>query len=136
VNNLQEAIKIANRSSIRKHRTGAIIVSNEVVVSNGWSHIPATKVLTSCRSLHAELHALARARYRYNLNGAACYVATLSAADNVVNAKPCLQCAIALRAAGVEIVYFTTSDGSGWSHLLLTSDAVFQGLKVYEPNGH
>lgn len=128
---IDEAIKIATRSSLMRHRTGAVIVRDGKIISNGWSHIPATRVLTSRRSLHAELHALSRTRHRININGATCYIATLSRADNRVNSWPCLHCAIALRAAGILRVCFTTYTG----HFSIgLADIVFEGLKVYEPN--
>jgi deoxycytidylate deaminase len=132
VNYIDEAIKIAKRSDIRKHKTGAILIRNEKIISNGWSHVPHYKVRG--RSLHAEMHALARARH-LNLNSTECVVFTLSAAGNRVSGKPCLHCAIALRAAGITTVTYS-HPYFGWASLDLFDESTFDDLKVYERNSH
>jgi deoxycytidylate deaminase len=131
---IEQAIKVAKRSSIRTHKTGAVIVLRENIVSNGWSHVPSySYALKSKRSLHAELHALARGRHE-DLSGAICYVATLAGkSGNVCDALPCLDCAIALRAAGISVVFYSTHVSHHW--LNLTDERAFRGLKVYERNG-
>jgi deoxycytidylate deaminase len=123
LNHITEAIKVASRSTIRTHKTGCIIVDR-----------PHYR-LRSKRSLHAEIHALARARY-INLFGATAYVATISGkSGNIVNAKPCLDCAIALQSAGVTVVWFTLPNGDG-NWLNLNDPATFDDLKVYVANGN
>lgn len=136
MNHITEAIKVASRSTIRTHKTGCIIVDRSLsqILSNGWSHTPHYR-LRSKRSLHAEIHALARARY-INLFGATAYVATISGkSGNIVNAKPCLDCAIALQSAGVTVVWFTLPNGDG-NWLNLNDPATFDDLKVYVANGN
>jgi len=130
---IDEAVKIAGRSSIGKHKTGAIFVRNGEIISNGWSHVPHYKLHSKKRSLHAELHALARARH-LNLNGVECYVATLvSRNDNRVNGKPCLDCAIALKTAGIIWVTYT-HQYLGVVDLNLSDPSTFDDLKVYDSN--
>lgn len=131
---IEEAVKIARRSDIRKHKTGAVILKDAKIVSNGWSHVPHYK-LRSKRSLHAEIHALGRARH-LDLKGAVVAIATIaSKSGNVVGAKPCLDCAIALHAAGVMHVHYTIN--SQWNDSLnLSAPAIFDDLKVYERNGN
>lgn len=127
---IAEAKKIAERSSITKHKTGAIFVRNDKIISNGWSHVPHYK-LRGKRSLHAEMHALARARH-LNLNGVICYVATVvGKSGNYVSGMPCLDCAIALKAAGIMSVCFTHPFLS-ISELDLMEESNFDDLKVYE----
>lgn len=127
---MDEVIKVANRSSIRSFKTGAVIWSYGRIVSNGWSHVPHYK-LRSKRSLHAEMHALARARH-LDLEGCDIAIATLSGkSGNIVGAKPCLDCAIALKAAGIRFVHYTVT-GSDYRMMDLSNESIFEGLKVYE----
>jgi deoxycytidylate deaminase len=131
---IDDAIKIAGRSSIGKHRTGAIIVNKHgVIISNGWSHVPHYKLHSEKRSLHAELHALARARH-IKIKGTSIVIATLTRSSNIVNAKPCLDCAIALRAAGLHTAFFTVNAYTQeW--IELDHESHFEDLKVYGTNG-
>ncbi len=126
---ITKAATIAKRSTMRSHKTGAIIVRSGTVLSNGWSHTPAYKLSNGQRSIHAEIHALARGRHLY-LHGTEIYIATVSGkSGNLVSAKPCLDCAIALRAAGVyEVIYSTWY---GQANMWLSNDEYFSDLKVY-----
>ncbi len=132
---MDEAKKIAGRSSIGKHRTGAIIFNKHgVIISNGWSHVPHYKLHSEKRSLHAELHALARGRH-HKLKDASICIATLTRSSNIVNAKPCLDCAIALRSAGLRTAYFTVNSFTDeW--IELAHEFHFDDLKVYERNSN
>lgn len=129
---IEDAIKIAQRSTIRTHKTGAVIFNrNGLILSNGWSHTPHYKLSNGKRSIHAEIHALARGR-QTNLNGALIAVATVSGkSGNCTTGMPCLDCAIALRAADISGVYYTCSDTPfRWMNLL--TDTYFDDLKVYQ----
>jgi len=125
---LNEAKKIAERSSIRKHRTGVVFVRKNKIISNGWSHVPHYK-LYGKRSLHAEMHALARGR-RKNLSGAECWIVTLTRCGNSVNSLPCLDCAIALYTAGIYRVYWPSSNLA--YNVFDINETTFADLKVYE----
>lgn len=126
---IDEAIKIAKRSSQKNYKTGAVLVQNGVILSNGWSHVPEFSRL---RSMHAEIHALARARHLpiKNMTDIRMYVATLRHNGNLVSARPCLNCAVALRSVGIFPIHFTLSND--WNdYINLTSNAHFDQLKVY-----
>jgi len=104
---IEEAIKIAKRSSTGKYMMGAVIMDRHGnILSNGWSHVPEMRRWPFF-SLHAEMHALARGRH-LDLDGKVCYIAAVSKkSGNVTSAMPCLHCAIALLSAGIREVYFT-----------------------------
>lgn len=130
---IDEAAKIAERSTIRTHKTGAVIVGGrryDTILTNGWSHTPHYELSDGKRSMHAEIHALGRGRH-FNLKGAVCHIATISGkSGNRVSARPCLDCAIALKAAGIVTVHFTiTKTKTALIHL--HDDRWFKNLKVY-----
>lgn len=96
-----ELQKIANRSPLPKYKTGALLVSDGVVISTGWSHIGAN--LNNSYSVHAELHALWRALH-LDVSGATCHTITLRSNGTLFPAIPCRSCAKSLIAAGIETV--------------------------------
>ena len=107
---IQRALKIAERSHLTKFKTGAVIVKDGKILSEGWSHLGTLKRV-QFYSVHAELHAYLRAHHM-NLDGAICYVANIAwKSQNITNGCPCICCAHLLREAGVEKVYHTTSKG-------------------------
>jgi tRNA(Arg) A34 adenosine deaminase TadA len=115
---------------------GCVIVRNETVLTNGWSHVPQS---TKWRhySLHAEMHALARGRYM-RLKGSIAYIAAVSRkSGRYTTAKPCLDCAIALKSAGVDAVFYTTPDTSKFGFLRIEElESMLSELKVYgSPDG-
>lgn len=124
---VDRAIKIAKRSSHKRFLTGAVIAYKNVVYSEGWSHTSNLR-LTQLYSMHAEIHALGRGRHN-NLGGATCYIATISGkSGNITTAKPCLTCAIALRAAGINKVIYTVPNGETAT---MDLDEDLSDLKVY-----
>lgn len=126
---IDTAAHIARRSTMRSHRTGAVIARDGVVISNGWSHTPHYTLSNGQRSIHAEIHALARGRHK-SLDGAEIFIATVSGkSGNLTNGMPCLDCAIALRAAGVYAVHYTFYKDV--RKLWLPSESHFADLKVY-----
>lgn len=126
---IETAAHIALRSTMRTHRTGAVIVRDSVVISNGWSHTPHYRLSNGQRSIHAEIHALARGRHK-NLDGSEIFIATVSGkSGNLTNAMPCLDCAIALRSAGVYAVHYTFYRNV--KKLWLPAESHFEDLKVY-----
>lgn len=107
---LSEAARIAKRSHFHRHRTGAIITNSKgQIISNGWSHVPNGG--TQLRSLHAEMHAIARGRHN-DLNGATIWIVTLTKANYRTIAQPCAHCAIALAGAHIENVVFSSDRNS------------------------
>jgi deoxycytidylate deaminase len=126
---ITKAADIARRSTMRSHKTGALIMRDTTIISNGWSHTPHYQLSNHQRSIHAEIHALARGRHLH-LSGTTIYVATVSGkSGNFVSAKPCLDCAIALRTAGVFRVIYSTHGGQ--EEMWLPGDSDFADLKVY-----
>lgn len=106
---------------------GAVIVSKRgEIISDGCAHTPNIR-MAEFTSIHAEIHALGRGRHS-ELQGATAYVmAKARKSDNVVTGKPCISCAIALRTAGIERVYY--SSPNGFKELNLNKD--LSRLKVY-----
>lgn len=103
---IETAIHIAKRSTNKTHKTGAVIVKGGIVLATGWSHTSEANY-TGLRTIHAEMHAIARAKaQRKNLLNAYIYIATISSkSGNVVNSQPCLNCAIALLREDMYAVY-------------------------------
>lgn len=105
---LVRAIRIAERSSMRRFKTGAVIVSKDgKVLAVGWSHM-ATRSMQEYHSMHAECHAIIRARAtRKVLKGSTIYIATLSGkSGSATSAKPCLPCLTLIESVGIrEIIY-------------------------------
>lgn len=126
---ITEAVRIAERSTMYKHRTGAVIVHKRKIISNGWSHYP--RIPTRLRSLHAEMHAIARARHLRlkELSDVRIYIATLTKGGNVVSGRPCLHCAIGLHSLGIEVCFSDPDVGYSW--LILPDE--LEDLKVYQP---
>jgi deoxycytidylate deaminase len=107
---LEQALRLARRSTLRKHRLGCVIVKDGEVVSTGWAHEGGLN-LCGLRSTHAEMHALMRARH-LDLTGAVGYVACISARSGKhCLAKPCATCAAELLDRGIWTVHFTVETG-------------------------
>lgn len=109
------AIKIAERSTNKTHKTGAAIYDRKGnLIANGWSHIGMPRL--SLYSTHAELHALRRSHKP--IQEATIYIATLAAKNShLALGKPCKDCVRALRDSGVTKVVFTTADGEVEMHI-------------------
>lgn len=120
--------KATERCPHRRHMVGAVIVNrNNEVISDGCAHTP-TERLAEFTSIHAEIHALGRGRYR-GLQGATAYVMAMARkSGNVVVGRPCVSCAIAMRAAGIQTVFYSTGEGK-YAELNLEQDLSW--LKVY-----
>lgn len=107
---LNNAIKAAKRSPQRGYKVGCCIVKKNEIISTGVNHVPYSRP-RSLFSIHAELHALAKARHK-DLHGASAWVANIAHSGNVRLAKPCLTCAIALASAGIKLVHYTIDDNN------------------------
>jgi deoxycytidylate deaminase len=88
---LELAKKIATRSSLRRYRTGCVIVRGDVVIATGWSHF-SEQNLREYRSIHAEVHAIRRAGGLAKLAGSVFYIATLSERNTIAKGNPCECC--------------------------------------------
>lgn len=104
-------VKIAKRSTHKRYLTGAIIFDKRgEAVSTGWSHTGFK--MYNMLSVHAEMHSLWRARH-LDLNGFSIYIVTIAGkSGNVTTAKPCINCAIALRSVGIDKIYYSMPGGN------------------------
>ena len=130
---IEKAIKIAKRSRCGKYAMGCIIERDGLILSNGWAHVPVQRNW-QLYSMHAEMHALVRGR-RANLEGARIWIASVSRKSGMLTtARPCWDCVIALRAAGVMTCYYTigTWDDLGTIYTKAESlEGRLQDFKVY-----
>lgn len=107
----EQAYKAAARSSHRRYKTGAVIVDAKGnILCWGTSHTPTIK-MNNHLSIHSEIHALSKVRH-LDLSGCSVYIATVSGkSGRQTSAKPCLHCAVALSAAGITKIHYTTRQG-------------------------
>jgi len=121
--------KVTARCPHKRHQMGCVLTdSHGAIISDGCAHASNIR-LAQTTSMHAEIHCLGRGRYR-SLRGTTAYVmARARKSGNVTIGKPCLTCAIAMRSAGVEKVFYSVSNGV-YAELDLESD--LSKLKVYK----
>lgn len=121
--------KATSRCPHKRHMVGAVIVSKGgEILGDGCAHVSNIR-LSELSSVHAEIHALGRARHE-NLKGAIVYVRAIARkSNNIVVGKPCLTCAIAMKTAGIDTVIYSVSEGRTGT-LDLESD--LSKLKVYK----
>lgn len=134
---LSKALYYAQRCSNRKHNTGCAIYSkNGRFLEGGWAH-DAEWSYGGLYSVHAEVHAILRARKQHNLSGAVAYIATYaSQSGSPTLSKPCLNCATTLVGYGIEYVIYTTSNVDlPYSYLYLPVAIEKKNLKVYKKRG-
>jgi tRNA(Arg) A34 adenosine deaminase TadA len=128
-NNIEKALaKAAKRSTHKRYQTGCVIVNRRgEIVSDGCAH-SSDRTLKELRSIHAEIHALGRARH-LNLEGNVAYVATFARKSrNLVNSAPCFTCAIAMKSAGINEVIFTLNNDN---YKRINLNDSLSNLKVY-----
>lgn len=106
-----KAKREASKSQMRTHKTGAVIVTPAAYDFSGYSHY--STMHTTSRSVHAEMHAIAKAaRAHVSTEGATLYVCTIVVkSGNLGVARPCALCAKLIQTAGIEYVVYTTRDG-------------------------
>lgn len=108
--NINLASVIARRSHNKKHKTGCVIAyPGDEVISTGWSH-SGVWCIGDLYSVHSEIHAILRGRH-VNLEGCVAYISTLTKSGKRTSAKPCVSCATALVAYGIDYAICTTSTG-------------------------
>ncbi len=105
---LLRAAGLASRAS-GHHRLGAVLVRGGSVIAVGYNSTRNDPRNTDgCWSTHAETRAL---RLAGAPRGATLYVARVTPGGRTAMARPCADCAMDLRAAGVATVVYTTDDG-------------------------
>lgn len=134
---LAEALYFANRCHNRKHKTGCVLYSkNGEFLGGGWAH-DGEWSYGGLYSVHAEVHAVLRARKKHNLKGSTAYVATYASRSGIPTlSKPCLNCATTLVGYGIDSVIYTTSNVDlPYSYLYLPGAIEKKNLKVYKKRG-
>lgn len=120
---LSIANRIANRSNCIRRNVGALIVRDGQVLAEGWNGVSAYHLdcreagcprcinggstgsgYETCICIHAEQRAIADAARR-----------GISTQDTIlyVNLRPCLQCLVTAKAAGIRDVFFC---GEDWTY--------------------
>jgi tRNA(Arg) A34 adenosine deaminase TadA len=100
---LQVASQVADLTAdpCRKAIIGAVAVRKDGVMVASRNGSAKDK----CPSIHAEIRALRKSGF-----GATVYVSRIKRDGSLAMAKPCPYCMAALRARGVEMVYYTVSN--------------------------
>ncbi len=117
----EKAKEESGKSGYPRINIGAVIVKGNLLVSTGYnqqkSHPKqaAFNEMYSLREdsshyLHAEIHALIRSG-REDLEGADIYVFRENRNGELANCRPCEVCRQALKAAGIDRMYYTTEEG-------------------------
>jgi deoxycytidylate deaminase len=101
---LEIAKKIAGRSSLKRYKTGCVIVRNGKILSMGWSHYGEQR-LKEYRSIHAELHAIRRAGASVDLTNSVFYIATRSERGTFTTGKPCHVCQRLINNLGAHVEF-------------------------------
>jgi len=128
---IEEAIKIAKRSRSGKYQMGCVIARDGIILSNGWAHIPVQRNW-KLYSMHAEMHALVRGR-RSTLEGATAFIAAVSKKSGMYTiARPCYDCVIALRAAGIMEVAYTTDVWNDLGDIFVNWESLEGRLKDFK----
>lgn len=110
MNIFADAIRAAQRSTIRTHKTGAAIYArNGDLLTIGWSHVTRPVWTETPWFMHAEHHALVRlATHRWTKGDPyRITVATLTRGGDVTCGNPCAACARKLEAYGIKIIETT-----------------------------
>ena len=121
----------AYRSTCIKRKYGAVIVKDDVVISNGYNGAPRGfdnccdlgkwprieknmhqgEGYGICRAVHAEANALLNCSRQQTI-GADLYLTGINPKDNSIHkAKPCPLCARMIIQAGIKNVYLRVGDG-------------------------
>jgi deoxycytidylate deaminase len=116
----QKAKCSSAKSSHYRARIGAIIVSGNYIVSEGYSQEKShprqhrynqmTNYYGISAKLHAEIDALISSG-RMDLTGAEIYVYREDKMGRIANCRPCVSCTQALKDAGVKHIYYTCNEG-------------------------
>lgn len=121
--------KATKRSTNSRFQTGCVIVNKKgEIISDGCSHDSAFR-MNELHSIHSEIHALARGRHE-SLQNSVAFVQTIAKkSGNKTLAMPCLSCAVALKAVGIDTAIYTVDNDS---FMALDLEADISHLKVYK----
>lgn len=117
--NLITAVEAARAHEYEPHlefHLAAVIVTGGSVVSIGYNSSKANSFIrafavTDYAQMHAECHAVLKARKKIDLRGAKMYVARVTKVNGIVgNSRPCEMCQNAARLYGIKKIYYTIDE--------------------------
>lgn len=102
--------RIVSYKSKSQVRIGAVLTKNRKIISLGYNDMekthPVMAKLSEWKKIHAELDALIGTS-RYDLSGATMFVYRDQRDGNVGMCKPCEDCQILMKRAGIYSAYYT-----------------------------
>ena len=115
------ALAVSARSTYERVRIGAVIVDKNYVVSEG-ANLSTSHPLQyhyNCKvgrvapkhCLHAEMHALVKAKDYGSLANCEIFIARLDRRGRMAMCKPCASCLRALAERGIKRITYTTPNG-------------------------
>lgn len=109
----EEAVKQAKRSTFKRHRTGAVIIDYRGTLrGRGCSH---KRDGYKANSMHAEQHAISSFHDAPSIK-CFCIVVTLTRVDNFAScSRPCYDCAYSLQNNGLHVIYAEQTNDGGWA---------------------
>jgi deoxycytidylate deaminase len=109
---LKQAANSAAQSEHGIYKMGAIIVRGSHHLSWGWNkNRTHPKALNYTRKIHAELDALINTHGWLRSDGADMYVVRITKGLAWATSKPCRDCMILIKEAGIRSVTFIDKDG-------------------------
>lgn len=109
---LRKAAGVATESDHGIYKLGAILVKNGNVVGIGWNQNKThPKAKNYTRLMHAELDAIITAGCSNGTLGTDMYVARITKGGKMATSKPCRDCWILLKEAGLKSVTYIDEGG-------------------------
>ncbi len=106
------AANLAKHSDHSLHKMGAVLVRNGNVIGGGWNQNkthPRSK--NRYRTIHAELAALIYVGRVEGYLGADMYVVRITRGDSMATSKPCRDCMVLIKEAGIKSVTYIDDKG-------------------------
>lgn len=127
---LNIAKEVSGRSTCLRRKYGAVIVSNDEIISTGYNgaprgeenccdighcirndlNIPKGEGYDSCKSVHAEQNAIISAA-RKDMIGSTIYIAGFEASGLIADATPCTFCKRFIKNAGIKRIVICNNSG-------------------------
>lgn len=125
INWWEEAVKQAQRSTFKRHKTGAVVIDQRGNArATGCSH---KRDGYAVNSIHAEQHAISNL-YDTSYRRQACLIVTLTRVGNFANcSRPCYDCAYALQHNGIDAMYAERTNDGGWAIRYVPFDVLTVG---------
>jgi deoxycytidylate deaminase len=113
---LQRASHVAQRSNVKHHRHGCVIVNNTTgkILVEGYNHKQDRNTLSHIDSIHAEMHALQRYKpLRKQFPSCSIYVVRIgqeSQGNPMKYSHPCPKCSEMIRNTGIRHVFYSINN--------------------------